>query len=299
MPTLNQMVEEVLGQLRAYSADQEQKTYLTGSITDTATAFTVQHPDHVTAGLVEIDEELVEVSTVDSLSNTATAFPWGRAQQGSAAVAHALNARVTATPRWPRVWVKRTINEVITSTWPDLFAVKMDEGNITSPTVSAYPLPADCKRILDVRYLLPGSPPYWQGVGAWRMDLKPNAVAFPTGVAVDIGTAMYPGRELKVVYAAEPSQLASGSDDFATVSGLLDTAADVVCIGAAARLVVSAELARTQTFTVPHAEMVQQQGSGAATAASRYLQQLYQVRLKAERDRLFERYPARVRRTWM
>jgi hypothetical protein len=298
MPTFDSMAEEVMGYLKAFSAEQERKTYLTSPLTATSVTFTVEHSDRIAEGLAEVDEELIEVSEVDGLSNTVTLFPWGRGQQGSTATVHSIEARVVASPRWPRVWVKRAINEVITSTWPDLFAVRLDEANTTNVNVIAYPLPAGAKRVLDVRYKPPGSPEYWQGIGNWRLDLSPNATDFPTGVALDIGSAMWPGCPLKVTYAAEPAQLVAGSDDFASVTGLQDTAADLVVIGAAARLVVSAELARTQSFTVAHAQMSQQQPAGAASAASRYLQQEYQVRLKAERDRLFDRYPIRVRRTW-
>jgi len=190
------------------------------------------------------------------------------------------------------------INEIIASTWPDLFAVQVDESNLTSATEITYSLPADCKRILDIRYDTLGSPRYWEGIGSWRLDLRANTTSYPTGVAVDISHVTYPGRTLKVTYAAEPSPLVDGSDDFAATSGLPDSTSDLICLGAAARLVVSAELARTQMFSVEHASRVDAQPAGAATAASRYLQQLYQVRLEAERNRLAARYPIRVQRTW-
>jgi hypothetical protein len=130
-------------------------------------------------------------------------------------------------------------------------------------------------------------------VNGWRLDLQPGS-DYPTGASVDISDAMWPGRPIKIVYAVEPAQLSPG-DDF-TVSGLPETAADLVCLGAAARLVVSADLARTQTFTVEHAQFDANPGTGAA--ASRYLTQQYMLRLKAERDRLYGRYPIRTRRTW-
>lgn len=299
MPTLDNMVEETIGHLRAFSSDQEAKTSLSGSMTDTATTFTVADASKMASGLVEIEEELVEVSSVDSQSMIATMYPWGRGQQGSTAAAHANNSRITVSPRWPRARVKRVLNEVISGLWPDLFAVFTDETNTTSSTEVTYALPAACRRILDIRWETPGVPDYWMGVGTWRLDLAADSTDFPNRVAVDILEPTIPGRTLKVVYAAEPTQLTSGSQDFATTTGLPDSASDLVCIGAASRLVLSADLARSQVFTVEHTTRLTEQPPGSATAASRYLQQLFQVRLAAERDRLYGRYPIRVRRTWL
>lgn len=299
MPTLDAMVEETIGHLRAFSVEQEMKTTLDGSLTDSATTFQVDNIDRVTGGLVEIDEELVEVSEADSLTNTVTVYPWGRGQQGSTAAAHSDNARVTISPRWPRVRVKRVLNEVIAGLWPDLFKVATDQSNTTSFLVSAYPLPATARRVLDVQWETTGTPTEWVGVGSWRLDQAADATDFPTGTALSIGDPMDQGRTLKVVYAAEPVAMTSGSQEFSTQTGLPDSASDLVCIGAAARLVVTAELARSQVFTIEHTTRLSEQPVGAATSASKYLQALYQARLEAERDRLYGRYPIKLRRTWL
>jgi len=84
VPTLDQMVEEVTGQLRAYGGDQESKTYLAAGIDASATTFTVAHPDRVASGLVEIDEELVDVSVVEATNAQVAIFPWaaGKGEAG-------------------------------------------------------------------------------------------------------------------------------------------------------------------------------------------------------------------------
>lgn len=298
MPTLDAMVEETIGHLKSFSGDQEQKTSLSASLTDSATSLTVDHIDRVTGGLIEIDEELVEVSDVDSLTNTVFVYPWGRGQQGSTAAAHSEDARVTISPRWPRARVKRVINEVIASVWPDLFKVAIDQTNTSSFLVSAYALPATARRILDVQWESSGTPTEWIGVGSWRLDQASNTTDYPTGTSVSIGDPMTPGRTIKIVYAAEPVAMTSGSQEFSTQTGLPDSASDLICIGAAARLVVSAELVRTQVFSIEHTTRLSEQPAGAATSASKYLQALYQARLEGERDRLYGRYPIKLRRTW-
>jgi hypothetical protein len=261
-----------------------------------ATSMTIADPDRAAAGMAEVDEELVEINTVNTVTGEVTLFPWGRGQQGTDAVAHAANARITVTPRWPRARIKRTINEIITGTWPDLFAVASTEFAATSFIDTEYGLPADVRRILSIRW---DYPPYgWQSVSGWRLNQDANTTQFPTGVSVEINESVWPGQTLRVVYAREPLPLANDADDYAAVSGLPDGSADLICIGAAARLVVSADLAATQTFTVEHSQRLDGRPAGGATAASRYLMQLYQTRLIAERNRLLEQYPVRMRRTW-
>jgi hypothetical protein len=298
MATYSDLVEETLGYLRGFSSDQEQKTSLTVGIDSDDAAFTVDNGSVLTGGLIEIDDELIEVSTVDTSSNSATVFPWGRAQQGSTAASHSTGAKVTIAPKWPRSRVKRVVNEQILSTWPDLFAVKKDESNTATFAATAYPLPADCRRILDIKWEWQGPPTYWVGVKSWRLDTSADLTSFPTGVAVDIADPMSPGRTIKVIYAAEPVALVNASDDFATVSGLPESCVDLICVGSAARLVTATELARTQTFTVDHARAMQAQPAGSATSAARYLMALYQQRFEQERERLITRYPIRTWRTW-
>lgn len=299
MPTFAALVEETLGLLRSYSVDQERKTYITAGITDSDVLIPMADTDKVSETMVEIDEELIELANVDQLSGFATAFPWGRGQGGTAAVSHSTNARVTIAPLWPRFSVKQRINEVIGGLWPDLYAVKQDTSQLTSATRVTYTLPALARDVIDIRWQTDGgSPDYWAGIRTWRMDPAANVSLYPTGVTVDIGEPMSDGRQLRILYKAEPATLVNDSDDYATVTGLPVTSSDLVVLGAAARLIISTELTRSQSFSVEHSERVAAQASGSAVAASKYLMQLYQVRLGQERDRQFQRYPLRVVRTW-
>lgn len=298
MATFDGMTEEVLGHLRAYTNDQDRKTYLLSGITSSDTTFTVANADFLAEGMCEVDEELVEVSAGDANSGTATLFPWGRGIGGTTAVAHLANARVTIAPRWPRGQVKAKINETILSLWPDLYVVRSDTTQTTSATRLTYALPATARRVFDIKYELPGPEDYWQSVRTWRMDGAADVTQWPTGVTVDIPEWMYTGRTLKIVYAAEPSPMVNGSDVFTAVTGLPESCVDLVTLGAAARLVLSADLSRTQLFTIEHNDQNPTQPAGAAASASKYLMQLYQLRLSQERDRLFDRYPMQLRRTW-
>lgn len=298
MATFSSMTEEVLGHLRAYTADQDRKTYLTSSITAADTTFVAANAEYLSEGLAEIEDELVEIATVDTTSGTATLFPWGRGQGGTTAAAHGANVRVSISPRWPRGQVKNKINETILSLWPDLYVVTTDTSLITSASTITYSLPANCRRVLDVRYEVAGPEDYWQGVRTWRVDNAAETTQHPTGVAIDIPEWMSSGRTLKITYAAEPQPLVNDADNFTTVSGLPASCVDLVTLGAASKLVISADLARTQMFSIEHNDQNPTQPAGAASNASKYLMQLYQVRLQQERDKLFDRYPMQQRRVW-
>lgn len=296
MTTFAQMVDEVSGYLRAYSSDQEAKSYLLAPVDTTAVQMVVADPDRLTSGMVEVDEELVEVSTIDAVTGTMTIFPWGRGQQGTQAAAHDVNARVTVTPRWPRSRIKRTINEIISGVWPDLFAVATFETPGRSDLLTEYGVPADVRRILSLRW---DEPVYgWQPIVGWRLNQNTNTTNFPTGTTLEITESVWPGHTIRGVYATEPRGLVNDADDYAATTGLPDGSADLICIGAAARLVAAADLAAVQVFTVEHAQRIDGRGVGSGAAASRYLMQLYQTRLIAERNRLLEQYPIRQRRTW-
>jgi hypothetical protein len=299
MTTFAGLVEETLGLLRAYSTDQERKSSLLSGIDASTTDIPVTDTDKVSESLIEVDEELIEIASVDQLAGTATAFPWGRGQGGTTAASHLTGARVIISPRWPRFTVKQRVNQAIAAVWPDLFAVATDTSQLTSATQVTYTLPATARGVLDIRWQTDGgSPDYWARVHTWRMDPSADTVLYPTGVTVDIGESMSTGRTLKIVYKKEPTPLVNDSDEFATVTGLPESASDLVCMAAAARLIVSAELVRSQSFTIEHSERVADQASGSTVAASKYLMQLYQVRLAAERDRQFERYGIQLVRTW-
>ncbi len=251
-----------------------------------------------TAGLVEIDDELVAVSGFDQNTGIATVPPWGRAQGGSVAVAHATNAKVTIRPRYPRYWIKYVINQVLSGVYPALFAVLTDETQVVNPTTSTYDMPAGATGILGISYESPSLPDNWIDVSRWTLDKRANLADSPTGSALQIREPMYPGRTLKIVYTGVPSPLVNGSDVYSTTTGLLPGSEDVVTLGAAARLLVGAEVMRAQPSTVEQSNRTEIVPPGAASSASKYLLALHQQRLDQERKRLRQLFPLMLRKAY-
>jgi hypothetical protein len=300
VPTLGDLIEETTAHLNAFTEHTEQSATLTADVSVTTGGITMSVDDAslLSRGYVEIGQELLYVSSVDMTVSTATVPAWGRGQQGSTAATHATGSRVIRSPRWPRNRVKRVLNEVLASVYPKLFVVKVDESNTSNPSLLAYPLPADCRRVMSMAWSYSGFVDYWLDLRTWRVDMSADTSQFPTGKSVAILEPMEPGRTIKIQYEAAPTVLVNESDDFAGVSGLSDSASDLVCLGAAARLAVGSEIARTQPNTVEQSERASIVQGGTTLNASKYLYGLFQQRLEEERDRLLELYPPTRERNW-
>ena len=116
--TLSNMIDEVLINLSGYTYAQDRATYLKTAVTTTTsssadpTILTLGSTENVGKGTLEVDEELMWVDSFDRISNTATISPYGRGYLGTTAATHALDAKVTISPTFPRHSIKRAINEV-------------------------------------------------------------------------------------------------------------------------------------------------------------------------------------------
>jgi hypothetical protein len=297
VPTLSDMVQEVSSHLRAWTAEQENMASLASPLAAGTFSITVDDPAFLSEGLYEVEEELIRITTGGS-AGTATIPTWGRGQEGTAIVDHAAGAQVTRAPVVPKARVKRTINEVVAALYPSLFAVKTDESNVSTSITMTYSLPSDVVDVLDVRWLLPGGFKYWEEINLWRLDRKADPSLWPTGVTIDLGAAMTPGQKIKVVYSAVPGAMVNDTDDFATTTGIQDSASDVVCLYAASRLATGSELARLNPSSVEQSQRTQLVQPTAAINASKYLMQMADIRLQQERDKLFALYPLKVRANW-
>jgi hypothetical protein len=298
VPTLDEMVAEVQDVLNGFTAHTDQVTTLSTPMADSGGA-TVMVDDGtaISRGLIEIGSELLFIVAKDDTTNALTIPPWGRAQQGTTAAIHSSGDKVTMAPAWPVVRVRRTINEIIGDLYPHLFAIKSDESLVVDPVRWTYPLPADCRRVIDVRVKSPWLSGTWDRVGHWTLDPHADVTDFPSGQSIEILDGMTPGQQIKIVYEAAPTQLANGTDSYGTVTGLPDSSADVACLGAAAKLAVGLEMARLRITHVEQSERSTAVSGGTAANASKYLMALYQQRLADERDRLLVQYPPRIVRS--
>jgi len=290
------MVEEVLINLEGFTLRQDRTTYLTTAIDSDDLTLSLASGDNIGKGIVEVDEELIHIDSVDRSDRSAVISPFGRGYRGTTAASHALNAKVTFSPSFPRLSVKRAINDTIRAVYPNIFGVTSTTFTYNAAQTT-YSLPANAETVLAVSWASIGPSGEWIPIRRWRQDPTAASSEYATTNSISIYDALVPGRTVQVIYTKEPSALSSASDVFTTVTGLPESTRDVIIYGAAYRMVSFLDPGRL-TFTSPEADQndtTRQFGAGTNTA--RYLLALYQQRLQEESQKLNGKYPVRVHYT--
>jgi len=290
------MVEEVLINLEGFTLRQDRTTYLTTAIDSDDLTLSLASGDNIGKGIVEVDEELIHIDSVDRSDRSAVISPFGRGYRGTTAASHALNAKVTFSPSFPRLSVKRAINDTIRAVYPNIFGVTSTTFTYNAAQTT-YSLPANAETVLAVSWDSIGPSGEWIPIRRWRQDPTAASSEYATTNSISIYDALVPGRTVQVIYTKEPSALSSASDVFTTVTGLPESTRDVIIYGAAYRMVSFLDPGRL-TFTSPEADQndtTRQFGAGTNTA--RYLLALYQQRLQEESQKLNGKYPVRVHYT--
>ena len=296
MPTFAQMVDEVRSNLAGYTLRQDRITNLAnvGGITATQLDVKIGSADNLAKGIIEIDDELMWINSFDTTNLQLNVIPgFGRGYGGTTPSPHSQNSQVTMTPTFPRVNVKKAINDTINSFYPKLFGVASTTFTFNAAQV-AYPLPAEARDVLYISWQTVGPSKEWLPVNRWRFDRMANVAAFDTNKTVNIYEKIMPGRTVQVYYSIIPNDLTNNSDDFATVTGLPETSRDVVIFGASYRLLSYLDTGRINLSSAEADINDNKLPSTAGASASKYVFALYQQRLMEESTKLQDRFPIRV-----
>jgi hypothetical protein len=309
--TLTNMIDEVSMNLSGYTLTQDRSTYLRTAVTAVAsssaspTTLSLGSTDNVGKGIVEIDEELLWIDTYDRVGNTATVAPYGRAYLGTTLAAHAVDAKVTISPTFPRFTIKRAINDTINAVGSSIFAASTT--TITSnAAVAAFRLPTtgttlNIRNILAVAYESIGASKEWVPIRTWRFDSNANSTAFTSGQTISIYDAIPSGRTIQVVYAKDPTsfpELATlaltNAQEFTTVTGLPDSCKDLVILGATYRLLSNLDPARAAMVSPQADEVDNKRPYGSSQSLTKQVYALYSQRLAEEVRSQQDKYPIRV-----
>jgi hypothetical protein len=297
MATFNEMVNEVKTNLQGYTLKQDRLTYLNAAITSVSTSMIVGSSSNLAKGTIEIDDELIWIDNFTAASNTLNVAPgFGRGYQGSTPTSHAQYSQVTLAPSFPRISIKKAINDTINSLYPKLWAV--DSYTFTfNASQTTYALPDDLEQILFISWQTTGSSKEWLPVNRWRADGMANIATFNTTNTINIYENIQPGRTVQVYYTTTPDTLDSNSDDFADVTGLPASSQDVVTLGAAYKLLSFIDSGRI-SLTSAESDLADSKiPSGAGANNSRYIYALYQQRLNEEALKLQDKFPIRLHYT--
>lgn len=279
MTTLNQLVDEVLLNLTSYGLVQPQVTTLVGDIDDNDTTLTVTSASVVPTGLVEIDDELVLVTSKDNTANTLTVIRGYR----STAASHTSGALVTVSPPWPRQQVKNALNDAISSSYPQLFKVATTDLTV-SGSDNTYDL-AGAGKVLNVSYLTLGPFTEHIQVKRYRYDANQGELT--------IYQRMIVGQPIHVVYTTAPTLLTTGTD-LLTASGLQQSAKAYVVLAATAQLVIHMDGSRLPSNSAMADDMEPNRSVGSATQIAKVLIQRAEMELDRERKRLQQMYPPTI-----
>ena len=308
--TLTNMIDEVSMNLSGYTLTQDRSTYLDTAITAVAsssaspTTLSLGSTDNVGKGIVEIDEELLWIDTYDRVGNTATVAPYGRAYLGTTLAAHAVDAKVTISPTFPRFSIKRAINDTINAVGSSIFAASTT--TITSnAAVAAFRLPttvtldttADSlkiRNILAVAYQSIGASKEWIPIRTWRFDSNANTTAFTSGQTISIYDVVPSGRTIQIVYAKDPEVFTTNAQEFPTQTGLPESCKDVVILGATYRLLSNLDPARAGMVSPQADEVDNKRPYGSSQSLTKQVYALYSQRLAEEIKSQQDKYPIRV-----
>jgi hypothetical protein len=297
MPTLSDLIDEVRTNLQGYTLRQDRITYLTQAITSAQTEIVVGSQSNLAKGIIEIDDELLWIDSFNKTNNTLNVIPgFGRGYQNTTAAPHAQYAQVTLAPTFPRVFIKKAINDTINSFYPRLWSVASTTFTFNA-SQTTYPLPDDVESILYASWQTTGSSEEWLPINRWRSDPMANVATFNTQNTINIYENIQPGRTVQVWYTTEPNTLDSSTDDYADVTGLPTSSQDVVILGASYKLLSYLDAGRIN-LTSAEADFADSKlPSTAGAGASRYIFALYQQRLNEEALKLADKYPIRIHYT--
>lgn len=299
--TLAQMMDEVQINLSGYTYQQDRSTYLTAAVTTTTSPssspliLSLGSTQDIGKGVVEIDEELLWVDSVDRVANTATIAPYGRGYLGTTATTHAVDAKVTVSPIFPRQSIMKAINDTIQAVGSAIYATKQTTFTYNAAVTTYSFQNLNIENILTISWQDIGPTKEWIRVRRWDFDPFANVDTWGNNTqTVTIGDVIVAGRTVKVMYATDPEVFTASNQDFSTQTGLPESVKDVVVLGAAYRLLQYLDPARAAQYSPQADEIDAKRPFGASNNAVRQLFALYTQRLNEERGKQQNKYPPRV-----
>lgn len=280
---MSNLTDAALAEAYGYAQTVDRTTYLSVAIDADDLTVTVADAGGFSRGMVQIGDELLMVDEVDRANNVLTiGSVAGRGLRGTTAEAHSIGDLVTMAPSIPRHQAVVAVEEAIRGA-SGLFRV----ASVTIPAVgsqTAYAVPSEAKHILNAQWYPPGPSDEWLSLRRYRHDKYANQILVHDGVA--------PGCDIRVTYAADPL-VPTQAQDF-SVTGLPDSCADVIRLGAIWRIVSFLEPYNLLAKSAEMEAMDRQKTPGNRLRVSQYYYGLYQQRLAQEIGSLQSAYPIRV-----
>lgn len=275
-----------------YGAGRRPLNLLNGDITDDAVTLTLTHEleGAVRGSFISIDDELFYIVSAVPSSKTLTVV---RGHLGTTPVAHDDGAQVEINPRFPKVYIKRYLQQEINSWGTRLYRV--GALNISfSATSRIYDLGVtDFISVLDVR--LSPYPGRTTRPNAYRWtilrDLDIEDFASTTAIQF-LGN--YPTTGRARIKIAQQFDVSTWEDETIVENlGLSTSMVDIPPIGAAWRLMSAKEVGRTDMTSQPEPRRSEEVPAGHIASVAAQLKKLRDDRIEEERWTLMNRFPLR------
>jgi hypothetical protein len=286
--TVSQLVEET--RRLVYGATRQSLNRLAGAVlaADTMLTLELDLNDAVRGSMLSIDDELIWVMDSNVASKQVTVI---RGYLGTTAANHADEALVEVNPRFPRAYIKRSLQQEIDSWGTRLF--KVTTANISfSSTTRIYDLGiSNFISVIDAN-LTPyagrttRSNPY-----RWTVLRDLDVSEFPSGAAFEFLGA-YPTTGIVRIKLAQEFDVSTWTDgtDVETL-GIASSMCDIPPFGAAWRLMSTREVGRTNMQAQPEPRRSEEVPAGHMASVAAQLKKLRDDRIEEERWTLLNRYP--------
>lgn len=290
--SLGDLVEGILIALYGQTSQSDAAAALAAGIAATDLTFQVDDPTDLSAGLVEIDMELLRITSVDMTTGTVTVAPTGRGRRGTEAAAHAAGAEVRVQPIIPYVSVIREVHAELSTIYPRISATCYVEFEAT-PTTGTYELPSDVGLVLDVRYK--DALGEWQRIRDWEVEHGQNTDDISSGIALRLN---YPASTtIRVIYG-RPFGRFDSLDDLLADAGVPESLEDVIRQGAICRLLPTLDIARLSVTNTASSEANGRPPTpGTGVMVAREMRAAYRERLDQEIKTFRSYFPIRLHQT--
>lgn len=295
MTSASQVANRSVTQL--LSGQREEHNRLNGALDSSTTSVVFEFElGPIKAGaVVSAGTERMYVWSVSESTKTATVQ---RGWEGTTAAAHTDGTVATVNARFPNDVVLDRMNDELRSLSSPMNGLfKMETVDLTfNAAVEGYNLTGatDLVEIYDVRFQQAGAVKDWPRSQHWDFQASMGTGEFASGFALWVQEGE-PGQKVRVWYKAPFTVLSDLSDDVETVSGLPDTAIDLLELGTVMRLSATRDAKRNFIEAQPSSRRAGEVPNGAWMDTTAGLRALRRDRIAEERSRLRALYPLRRR----
>lgn len=287
--TVAQLIEETKRLLYGSSRLSLNRVPTAGVLSgDTTLTFEFDLLDITRGALLAIDDELMWAIASNSALKQATVV---RGHLGTTPAAHVAGALVEVNPRFPRIYIKRALQQEIDSWGTKLFKVSSSNISFMSST-RIYDLGVtDFINVIDVRVSPYSGRTTRSNPYRWEV-LRDQATAdFASGSAIEL-LGEFPNTGTMRVKVAQKFNTSTWDDTTDVEAlGLTTSMCAIPPVGAAWRLMSAKEVGRTNLTAQPEPRKAEEVPAGHMASVAQQLKKLRDDLIDEERWTLMNRYP--------